>query len=59
MRERAKSVRGKLEIWSEQGAGTEVELIVPASVAYAGEVSRRSWLFRSRWGRIHGRRARE
>ncbi len=51
MRERAKGIGGKLEIWSEQGAGTEVELIVPASVAYAGgQASRRSWLFRSKVG---------
>jgi signal transduction histidine kinase len=50
MRERAKGIGGKLEIWSEQGAGTEVELIVPASVAYAGQAGRRSWLFRSKVG---------
>ena len=50
MRERAKGIGGKLEIWSEQGAGTEVELIIPASVAYAGQAGRRSWLFRSKVG---------
>jgi signal transduction histidine kinase len=50
MRERAKGIGGKLEIWSEQGAGTEVELIVPASVAYAGQAGRRSWLFRRKVG---------
>ena len=34
MRERAKSVGGDLEVWSKVGSGTEVELTVPASVAY-------------------------
>ena len=35
MHERAKAVGGKLAIWSELGSGTEAELIVPASAAYA------------------------
>jgi signal transduction histidine kinase len=35
MRERAATFNGKLEVWSEIGAGTEVELTVPAGVAYA------------------------
>jgi signal transduction histidine kinase/ligand-binding sensor domain-containing protein len=44
MRERAKSFDGKLEVWSERGAGTEIELIVPASVAYGkSEARRRFW----------------
>ena len=34
MRERAVSLRGKLEIWSEHGSGTEVELKVPGDIAY-------------------------
>ncbi len=42
MRERAKHIRGKLEVWSERGAGTEVELRLPASVAYAHQPGRRS-----------------
>ncbi|HEV8042824.1 MAG TPA: two-component regulator propeller domain-containing protein [Bryobacteraceae bacterium] len=50
MRERAKGIGGKLEIWSQPGAGTEVELIVPASVAYAGQAGRRSWLSKSKVG---------
>jgi len=37
MRERAKRIGGHLEVWSEHGAGTEVELTVPASVAYAAQ----------------------
>ena len=32
---RAKLVQGKLVFWSELGSGTEVELTVPASLAYA------------------------
>jgi len=34
MRERAKIIGGKLEVWSEISAGTEVELTVPAARAY-------------------------
>jgi signal transduction histidine kinase len=43
MRERAKVIGGKLVVWSEVGAGTEVELIVPASSAYT-TVRKGSWL---------------
>src|ERR1035438_3777735 len=35
IRERAKRIGARLDFWSEVGAGTEVELTVPASVAYA------------------------
>jgi signal transduction histidine kinase len=35
MRERAKLVGGKLTVWSEPDAGTEVELSIPAATAYA------------------------
>ncbi|MCU1263614.1 MAG: two-component system sensor protein, partial [Bryobacterales bacterium] len=35
IRERAKQIGARLDFWSETGAGTEVELTVPASVAYA------------------------
>jgi signal transduction histidine kinase len=34
MRERAKQIGARLDLWSEAGAGTEVQLIIPASVAY-------------------------
>lgn len=34
MRERAERVRGLLEIWSRDGAGTEVQLRIRASLAY-------------------------
>jgi signal transduction histidine kinase len=35
MRERATLIQGTLAVWSEVDAGTEVELRVPASAAYA------------------------
>jgi len=43
MRERATLIGGKLTIWSEVDAGTEVELRIPASAAYA-TARKRSWL---------------
>ncbi len=43
MRERGKLIGGKLVIWSEVGAGTEVELRIPAAAAYA-RAAKRSWL---------------
>jgi signal transduction histidine kinase/streptogramin lyase len=35
MRERAQSIGAKLRVWSERGAGTEIELTVPGSIAFA------------------------
>jgi len=49
IRERAKRIGGRLTIWSEIGAGTEVELTVPASIAYAKSAGRRRFgLFRGK-----------
>jgi ligand-binding sensor domain-containing protein/signal transduction histidine kinase len=45
MRERAKLVGGKLAVWSKLDSGTEVELSIPASTAYANRARHRSWLF--------------
>ena len=45
MRERATLMGGKLTIWSEVDAGTEVELRVPAGIAYV-TARRRSWFSR-------------
>ena len=42
MRERANAVGGKLVVWSELDAGTEVELRIPADAAYARS-AKRSW----------------
>ena len=44
MRERAKLVGGKLAVWSKLDSGTEVDLSIPASTAYATSYRRRSWL---------------
>ena len=48
MRERAKKLGAHLEVWSKPGAGTEVELSVPAKVAYRrlqrGPRGIRAWL---------------
>jgi signal transduction histidine kinase/streptogramin lyase len=44
MRERAQVVGGKLAVWSKLDSGTEVELSIPASTAYATSYHRRSWL---------------
>jgi signal transduction histidine kinase len=43
LRERARAIGGKLSIWSEVGAGTEVELQIPAGAAYL-RTARRSWI---------------
>ena len=42
MHERARLVGGNLEVWSQADSGTEIELTIPASAAYAS--------FRTRWG---------
>ena len=46
MPERAALIGGKLAVWSEVGAGTEVELRIPANAVYA-TARRRSW-----WSRL-------
>ena len=46
MPERAALMGGKLAVWSEVGAGTEVELRLPARIVYATS-RRRSW-----WSRL-------
>jgi signal transduction histidine kinase len=48
MRERARQIGGQLEIWSQPGAGTEVDLSIPGSIAYAVSSGRSGFrLFRS------------
>jgi signal transduction histidine kinase len=37
MRERAKAIRAVINIWSRDTAGTEVEIVIPASIAYPRE----------------------
>jgi signal transduction histidine kinase len=50
MRERAKRIGGEMDVWSELGAGTEVELRIPASIAYQTYAGRRFRLFREKRG---------
>ena len=35
MRERVERIGGDLAVWSQPGAGTEIELSIPAAIAYA------------------------
>jgi signal transduction histidine kinase/ligand-binding sensor domain-containing protein len=46
VRERAQNIGGQLSIWSNKGAGTELELVIPAKVAY------RRGAKPSTWGRL-------
>jgi len=45
MHERAKVVGGKLAVWSELDSGTEAELTIPASIAYAKSMAARWPMF--------------
>jgi nitrate/nitrite-specific signal transduction histidine kinase len=46
IRERANGIGARLTFWTEAGAGTEVEVAVPARIAYAkSHVRRRFRLF--------------
>ena len=47
IRERAKEIGGRVEVWSGSRPGTEIQLEVPARIAYADADARRS----SRWRR--------
>jgi signal transduction histidine kinase len=40
MRERARRVGGKLDVWTGTAAGTEIELSIPGSIAYGTSASR-------------------
>jgi len=58
MRERAKSFGGNLGVWSEHGAGTEIELIVPAGVAYGkSDARRRFWFWRKKTEGTNGQQS--
>jgi signal transduction histidine kinase len=46
MHERAKRVGGNLGVWSKPDSGTEIELTIPASTAYARSTQRRFRLSR-------------
>jgi signal transduction histidine kinase len=46
MRERAELVGGRLDVWSEVGVGTEIDLMIPSAKAYAAVRARRgAWWF--------------
>ena len=49
MRERSESFGGRLHVWSEGNAGTEVELRIPAQVAYARPLASLSSRLRDFW----------
>jgi signal transduction histidine kinase/ligand-binding sensor domain-containing protein len=54
MRERAKKMGAHIEIWSRKGAGTEIEVRIPASVAYLStKKSLSSRLLLARFGKEH------
>jgi len=43
MRERARKIGARLDIWSRQGNGTEIDLRIPASIAYRARVKGWRW----------------
>jgi signal transduction histidine kinase/ligand-binding sensor domain-containing protein len=53
MRERAKRIGGKLDVWTAAGAGTEIELSIPGSIAFGTSSGRGAvrGLFRKARGR--------
>lgn len=54
MHERAKQIGGQLDVWSKVGAGTEVELSIPGSIAYEALPKRGGFrLFRKRTRQNH------
>jgi signal transduction histidine kinase len=57
IRERAEQIGARLEVWSELGAGTEVELNVPGSIAYEVIPTKsRFWFLRKRTEQDHEHR---
>jgi signal transduction histidine kinase len=50
IRERAKQIGAQLAVWSELGAGTEIELTIPESIAYEKVPPARFRLFHKRAG---------
>ena len=53
MRERSRILGAHLDVWTELDSGTEVELSIPASVAYGSSrlLARFSWLSWISWKR--------
>jgi signal transduction histidine kinase/ligand-binding sensor domain-containing protein len=44
MRERAQRIGARFNVWSAEGAGTEIELVVPARCAYRDSHPKRRWI---------------
>jgi signal transduction histidine kinase len=57
IRERAKQIGAHLAVWSELGAGTEVELNIPGSIAYEVVPGARFRFFRKRTEQDHEHRS--
>src|ERR1700722_2869992 len=57
IRERAKQIGVELSVWSELGAGTEVELNIPGSIAYEVVPGARFRIFRKRTEQDHEHRS--
>jgi signal transduction histidine kinase len=53
MRERAEEIGAGLKLWSREGAGTEVELSIPARINYVSDSSRRG---RRWWSKLYPHR---
>ena len=54
MRERARRIGGKLDVWTGTGAGTEIELSIPGPIAYGTSPGRTFFgLFRKKVKRTH------
>jgi signal transduction histidine kinase len=43
MRERSQKIGAQLNIWSNSGAGTEIDLFIPAKVAYRHPHKKSGW----------------
>lgn len=58
MSERAKEFGGKVKVWSELGRGTDVELSIPASIAFGGPYAHsRLWFLRRKVSETHEHRS--
>ena len=49
VKERAHQIGAQLDFWSEAGAGTEVQLSIPAAIAYKNSRARPRFKFLRRW----------
>jgi signal transduction histidine kinase len=49
MRERARQIGGRLDIWSRAGAGAEIDLSIASGIAYSQRISNPFWgIFRKK-----------